>query len=304
MQPKVVTIILNNNRCQDTVECLLSLAQSTYTNQTLVILDNGSTDGSVATIRTTFPATEVVELTENLGYAGNNNIGINIALTRKADWIFILNDDTIVDADCLHQLIQVGESDPHVGMLGPMVYHYKQPYVIQSGGGLLSRYWESLHVAKDEPDRGQLDQPHRVDWISGCALLVRRAVIEQIGLLDEDFFCYWEETEWCMRATKAGWHLIHVPQAKIWHKGTPLDAQPKPMMIYYLTRNHLLLLAKHHAPLRIWLQIWIQLLRTLTSWTIKPKWRHMRAHRNAMWQGIIDFLCRRWGPLSLKVNLE
>ena len=129
--------------------------------------------------------------------------------------------------------------------------------------------------------------------------MVRRAVIEQLGALDERFFYYWEETEWCVRASKNGWTILHVPQAKLWHKGVQRDYRPGPSVTYYSTRNHFLLLAKHNAPLRGWLVAWSDTLRTLISWTVKPRWRSMRAHRDAMWQGTRDFLRCRWGMRSV-----
>jgi GT2 family glycosyltransferase len=294
-EPHVVTIILNNNRRDDTLACLASLAQGVYKNHSMIVLDNGSSDGSVEAIGASFSAVEIIELTENLGYAGNNNVGLEAILSRPVDWVFVLNDDTIVDSDCITRLIEVGESDEQIGIVGPMVYHHDEPNVIQSAGGKLGRYWESWHIGQNEPDQGQFVQPHPVDWISGCAILLRRAVIEEVGLLDERFFCYWEEIDWCLRASKAGWHIMHVPQAKLWHKGVQRDYRPKPWVTYYSTRNHFLLLAKHRAPLVAWLITWGQTLRTLISWTIKPKWRSMNGHRNAMWWGMLDFLRNRLG---------
>lgn len=297
MQPLVIAVILNTNRRDDTLACLGSLRQNTYPNMQIIVLDNHSTDGSVAAIRAAFPTVQLLELIDNRGYAGNNNVGIAAALAQGADWVFVLNEDTILAPDCLAQLIAIGESDPTIGIVGPLVYHHNEPTVIQSGGGLLSRSWNSVHIAKDEPDRGQLTTPHQVVWISGCAILVRRSVIEAVGMIDERFFYFWEETEWCIRAGKAGWQIYHVPQAKLWHKGVQRNYQPKPSLFYYSTRNRLLVLAKHHAPLYVWVMAWGQLLRTLLSWTIKPKWRAKRECRNAMWQGMVDFWRQRWGPM-------
>jgi GT2 family glycosyltransferase len=295
--PLIVVVILNTNRREDTLECLYSLKKSTYNNFRVIVLDNHSTDGSVEAIRSAFPTVQIIELVKNLGYAGNNNVGVQAALAQGAAWVFVLNEDTILDIDCLVQLVQAGESDPQIGIVGPMVYHHNEPTIIQSAGGLLGPHWESLHIAKNEPDLGQFQVPHNVEWISGCGILVRRAVIEQVGMLDARFFYYWEETEWCVRAGKAGWQIVHVPQAKLWHKGVQRDYHPKPSVTYYSTRNRLLLLAKHHAPLVAWLGAWMQILRTLASWTIKPKWRSMHEHRDAMWRGMMDFLNQRWGPM-------
>ena len=295
-QPYIITVILNTNRREDTLACLASLGRNTYRDHHIIVLDNASSDGSVPAIRSAFPAVQIIALTENLGYAGNNNVGIKAAMAQGADWVFVLNEDTILDPVCLEQLINIGESDAKTGIVGPMVYHHDEPTIIQSAGGVLSRYWESWHIAQNEPDQQQFLHPRAVDWVSGCAILLRRAVIEQVGMLDERFFYYWEETEWCIRATKAGWRILHAPQAKLWHKGVRRDYRPKPSVTYYNTRNRFLMLMKHHAPLSTWIVTWAQIARTLTSWTIKPKWRSAREHRNAMWRGTIDFLRHRWGP--------
>jgi GT2 family glycosyltransferase len=298
-QPFVISVILNSNRRQDTLECLASLAKTTHSNHKAIVLDNHSMDGSVEAICAAHPSVQIIELNENCGYAGNNNVGIQAALDQGADWVFVLNEDTVLAPDCISHLIAVGECDSRIGVVGPMVYHHDEPDIIQSAGGLLGPYWQSIHVAKDEPDSGQVTQPHPVDWISGCAIMVRRSAIQQIGMIDARYFYYWEETEWCLRACKAGWRIMHVPGARIWHKGVQRNYSPKPSVTYYSTRNHFLTLAKHHAPLKAWLFTWSHILRTLSSWTLKPKWRFMRHHRDAMLHGLVDFLNHRWGEMPL-----
>jgi GT2 family glycosyltransferase len=293
--PRVISVILNTNRRDDTLECLESLEKNRYSNHAAIVLDNHSTDGSVEAIRERFPNVQIVPIQENLGYAGNNNVGINIALECGADWVFVVNEDTILAPACLPLLVDAGESAPDIGIVGPMVYHFDEPDVIQSGGGMLGKNWQSIHLFKDEPDRGQLKDTHPVEWISGCAIMVRRQVIEDIGMLDPRFFYYWEETEWCLRAKKSGWRILHVPSAKIWHKGVQRNYSPKPSLIYYSTRNRLLMIAKHHAPFSVWLSTLTEILTTLASWSIRPKWRSKREFRNAMWQGLVDFMFQRWG---------
>jgi len=295
-QPFLVTVILNTNRRDDTLECLASLAQSTYANHKIIVLDIHSIDGSVQAIRATWPDVHILELQENRGYAGNNNVGILWALTQGADWVLVLNEDTVVAPDCLAELVQVGESDKNIGIVGPMVYHYSEPTVIQTAGGRFGPYWDSIHIARDEPDRGNLIEPYSVDWISGCGILVRREVIEQVGMIDERYSYFWEETEWCLHAGRGGFQVVHVPRAKMWHKGVTRYHKPKPSVTYYATRNRLLTLSKHQAPPLVWAHVSTAMRRTLTSWTFKPKWRPMRQHRDAMWQGVADFLRRRWGP--------
>ena len=296
--PLLYVVVLNNNRRDDTLACLESLSQSDYRNLKIILLDNLSTDGSIDIVAQRYPDVQIIRLRENLGYAGNNNIGIQAALDQGAEWVFVLNDDTILDSNCLSLLVAAGERDKTVGILGPMVYHFDEPTIIQSAGGTLGQYWLSMHLGKDEPDHGQFKSVHEVEWISGCAILVRREAIEQVGMLDADYFLYWEETEWCIRAREAGWHIQHVPQAKLWHKGVKRDYQPKPYVTYYVTRNRLFTLVKHHAPWSVRFIVVLRTLQTIVSWSVRPKWRSQREHRNAMWKGLIDFWQRRLGPMS------
>ncbi len=293
--PRVTSVILNTNRRDDTLACLESLRQSDYPNQAVIVLDNASSDGSVEAIHMRYPEVQIISLTDNRGYAGNNNAGIQAAIEQGADWVFVLNEDTFLAADAITRLVEIGQNNPDIGMLGPLVYHHNEPDIIQTAGGILDHHWLSSHAGQNEPDQGQYFAPRQVDWISGCAIFVRREVIEQVGMIDERFFYYWEETEWCVRARRGGWSLWVVPTAKLWHKGVQRDYQPGPNVTYYWTRNWLMLLHKHHAPWSAWIFALGWTLRNLLSWSLRPKWRDKRPHRDAMLQGLLDFFRKRWG---------
>jgi GT2 family glycosyltransferase len=146
-------------------------------------------------------------------------------------------------------------------------------------------------VGLDEQDQGQFGQvPRTVDFVTGCAILVRRAVLEQAELLDERFFAYYEETEWCVRASRAGFKIVHVPLAHIWHKISPAAQADSSLVHYYMTRNRLLFLKATGAGLRAWFHTLLaEYLRTLTSWSLRPKWRGKQVQRNAMLKAIVDF---------------
>jgi GT2 family glycosyltransferase len=296
--PLVTAVILNTNRREDTLACLESLERGDYANLSIIVLDNHSTDGSVPAIQERFPQVRIIHLQKNLGYAGNNNVGIAAAIESGAEWVFVLNEDVVLAPDAVSRLIQADQHEPRIGILGPLVYHANEPQVIQSAGGHFTPGWNAYHAGQNQPDNGQYSTPIAVDWISGCALLVRREVIQQVGMLDERFFYYWEETEWCWRAARAGWGIFLIPQAKIWHKGVQRNYQPGPNVTYYATRNRLLFLSKHHAPVKAWLDAYFTILRTLLSWSIRPRWRQQTPHRDAMWQGLNDFFRRRWGIRS------
>ena len=287
---RVLAIVLHHVRLADTLECLASLTRSTYPHLEVLVLDTRAIAGSAASIRATFPAVEVLELERNLGYAGNNNIGLARALERGFEFALMINDDAVVAPDCIEHLVRASLQDRVIGMTGPTVYHREQPSVVQSAGGELTPAW--ITRWKTDCHAAPATEPRDVAWVPGCVLMVRRELCEDIGLLDDRFFTYWEEVEWCVRAVRRGWRVVHVPAARAWHR------DPRPVAAaatYYMTRNRLLALAMHRAPLRLWLLVTANLAATLVSWSVRPKWRHLRPHRTAIWHGLLDFARGRVG---------
>lgn len=297
--PLLFVVVLTNNNRDDTLACLQSLHQSGYQNMKIILLENLALADTPEPLQHDFPNVQSIPLDKNLGYAGNNNIGIQAAMAQGAEWMLILNDDTVLDPSCLSLLMEAAEGDSRIGILGPLVYHFDEPQVIQTAGGSLGQYWMIGHLGQDQQDRGQFDTVRDVEWISGCAILVRSALVNEIGMLDADYFLYWEEVEWCVRAREAGWRICHVPQAKLWHKGVKQyrNYHPKPYVTYYTTRNHLYTLRKHRAPWRAYFAAFRQIFQTLLSWSLRPKWRAQREHRNAMWKGLVHFFQHRLGPM-------
>jgi GT2 family glycosyltransferase len=169
-------------------KCLASIArQRDGIRHHVILLDNRSTDGSADAVRAAFPDVEIIRIETDKGYAGNNNVGIKRALGYQPEWILVLNEDCVLDPMCLGHLVRAGDADRTVGMVGPMVFHHDEPGVIQSAGGRLGPLWESIHMGANEVNAGQFARIRQVDWLSGCALLVRRSVIDDIGMLDERF---------------------------------------------------------------------------------------------------------------------
>ena len=293
--PEVVAIVLNWNRCTETLACLGSLSRLDGPRCPVVVLDAASTDGSAEAISREFPDVEVVALAENRGYAGNNNVGIEHAIARGAEWVFLLNEDVVVAPDCLAELVAVVRSDDSIGAVGPTVYHADERDVVQSAGGWLDGRWAARHRGENERDSGQFRSPVPVDWLSGCAILIRSAALEQVGMLDERFFYYWEEVDLCLRIAASGRSVVQAPKAHVWHSGVRRDYRPSPDVVYYDTRNKFLLLEKQGAPWRVKLANWARIAWTSTTWTLSPERASRREHRRAMWRGAIDFLRSRYG---------
>ena len=301
-KPAITGIILNWNGAQDTLACLESLTDVSYPHFAILIVDNGSTDDSVKVIQTAFPDIELVETGENLGFAGGNNVGLRHALAMNADYALLLNNDTVVDPDFIEQLVTVAQENDRIGVVGPTIYYHSRPNTIWSAGGAIDwrRGWTWM-VGLDEQDKGQFGStPRPVDFVTGCALMISRRALESAGLLDERFFMYYEETEWCVRVARAGFEIRHVPTARIWHKIAPQAQAVSPFVHYYMTRNRLLFLKATNAGLMPRLYTLIEYSRTLLSWSLRPRWRVMRGLRRVMLQAINDYRRRRFGRAELQ----
>ncbi len=223
MKPAVSIIVLNYKGCEDTLACLRSLEHQTYPNVEVIVVDNDSGDGSAEAFRQEHPGVKIIETGANLGFTGGNNVGVRHALKHGADYVMLLNNDTIAAPDMLDVMIEVMEADPQIGVSGPMIYYFSAPETIWSAGGTIdwTRGATSM-IGLNEDDKTQFGfSPRPVDFVTGCCLLARRAVWEQAGLLDEKFFMYYEETEWCVRATRAGYKIMLIPAAMIFFTMLP-----------------------------------------------------------------------------------
>lgn len=210
--PQVGIVILNWNGWQDTVECLDSLRGLTYSNYEVIVVDNASTNDSVAQIKERFPGIKIIESPENGGFSKGNNLGIRAFMEAGADFIWLLNNDTTVSTLALSELVRAARQNPHLGIVGSVLYEYDQPGVIQAWGGGKFRPFlaTTSHYKKSKVI---------VDHIIGASMFIRREVAEQIGILDERFFFFMEDTEYSLRARQAGWLLGVAEQSRVYHKG-------------------------------------------------------------------------------------
>jgi GT2 family glycosyltransferase len=217
--PKVAAIIVNWNSRADTLECLISLEQSTYANLELIVVDNGSTDGSVAAVRSRFPGVAVIENGANLGFGAACNVGIAQAMRNGADYFFLLNSDLKIDPQAVSELVSLCEQNPQIGVAGPTEYLYAEPGKIQQFGAMIEMTRaQARGLYEYQLDHGQLPAVREVTFIGGGLMLVRRCVVEQVGGYDPTFFLYCEEVDWERRIMQAGYKLMVTSRAKVWHK--------------------------------------------------------------------------------------
>jgi len=251
-EPKVVIIVLNWNGRDLTLQCLHSLANLNYSNHSIVVVDNGSDDGSVDAVKEHHPGVTIIENERNLRWAGGNNVGIEYALDHGADYTLLLNNDTVVDSEMVSELVKVAEKDDSAGILGPKIYYHDRLDLIWYAGGRIS-WWRGLiwHVGIREQDRGQYDRITDVDYITGCAMMIRRAVVQQIGEIDTDFIAYGEDVDFSLRANNAGYRLIYVPTAVMWHKVSAYWGIVSFRKIFMKIRSNLILF-RRYAPVWSW----------------------------------------------------
>ncbi len=237
---RVAVVVLNWNRWQDTVACLASLQLQDYPNFYLLVVDNGSTDDSVAHLKNAVPAVELLQNGFNLGFGGGCNVGIRKALADGADYVWLINSDATVDPHALSALVKVAEQNLLLGSVGSVVYEVDAPDQIQLWGGGRVRLWSGR-------SRHQLS-PGPLDFISGASVLLRRAALEDVGLFDQStFFMYWEDTDLGFRLRRAGWQLAVAHDSRVWHKQSASLGKGSHLLDEYFARSGVRFL-RRYAP--------------------------------------------------------
>jgi len=306
--PSVAIVVLNWNGGADTLRCIASLERQTYPNFRILVVDNGSTDGSVAALRALGERITLIESAENLGYTGGNNLAIRAALKGDFGYIWLFNNDAVAEPDTLAKLVAACEADPKVGLASPLVRDDADPAIIHFAGG---RFDLDTPIYEPTEDLGKArgwqtaDPGHMALW--GTAMLARRALVEKIGLLDERIFAYWEDIDYSIRSALAGFRNIMVFDAVISHAAKPTIRSPqevKPYYFYFMTRNEILMWRKFCRP--------VKFLKSV-RWTIHRQSRQIArmqdspAHVDAVHAGIWDGLRGLGGgyvpPNSLTIML-
>ena len=292
--PHVTIVMLNWNQESDTLECLDSVARLAYPSFAVVVVDNGSTDGSPDAIARWSNDNLLITLIRNsgnLGFAGGSNIGIRHALTTGTDYVFLLNNDTIVEPDVLTRLVDTAELSGDIGMTGPKIYKYGEERVLDSAG-TRTIPWLAQGFLKGhgEEDLGRYDGVAEIPYITGTALVVKRSVLQKVGLMDEDYFFYFDDFDWGLRTRNAGYRLLLVPDAIIHHKGSQAIGFGSPSYMHHMVRSRILF-ARKHVPLLPFLFAFLpylvlyRYLRPFADLLIRRKWSHLRALHSGMREG-------------------
>jgi GT2 family glycosyltransferase len=303
MNSLIYLIVLNWNNCPDTLKCLDSLAQVQEPPFRVVVVDNGSDDGSEAHIRARFPNVTLLQTGQNLGYAGGNNVGIRYALDRGADYVGIFNNDVTVAPDALARLYAALQHSVDIGIANPLLAEMQWPERVWALGCAMD--WRTGDVERlyaGQPvsawrERALLD----VEMAQGAALLIRRRVFESVGLLDERFYLYFEESDWCLQVRQAGYRIVAVPSAVVWHRVSAVLGSASPVVDYYMLRNHLRFIARRTTG---WARLGLiaravgRNAATIAAYTVKSDHGQRTPHRNVRLLALRDALLGRWGKMG------
>lgn len=275
--PRVYIILLNYNGWQDTVDCLHSLKNITYSNFYVVVVDNASIDGSVAKIKqwtqkncvplteyflhskyemperviyepcmtSGFRGLELICSADNLGFCAGNNVGMEFASRAEADYLLILNNDTVCESSFLEPLVKVAQSENNVGMISGLICYTEDANTIQWGGGSFNRWLTSRNTLAGKSVSICPSKISEVGFLIGCMMLIPVNVWKDVGGFDEQFFLWSEDLDLSIRTKKKCYRLLLVPTSKIFHKVSKSLGRHSPLAYYYHTRNDLLLRKKY-----------------------------------------------------------
>ncbi len=239
---KISVVILNYCVAELAIKSVLSVKRSTYKNIEIIVVDNNSGDDIGERLKD-FPEVDFIQSKDNSGYSGGNNLGIKKALLNGADYIFILNSDATVESEAIASLVEAAEEG--VGdLLGPKILFPESKSIWYAGGIFDRNNVLGKHRGVDEKDEGQYDKIEETDYVTGAALFVKAQVFEKIGLLDEKYFLYYEDSDFCFRAKSAGFKVSYVPKALVYHANAKSTGLGSPVQDYYITRNRMLFASK------------------------------------------------------------
>jgi len=248
--PRVSAIVVNWNAREDTRECIESLIKSDYPDLDIILVDNASSDGSVQYLRSLFSGITILENSTNERFARGSNKGMRFALDRGTQYVFLLNNDAVVEEATIGRLVGALEASSSIGFVGPKILYFSKRDVIWSAGGEVN-FWTGItrHRGIREKDNGRYNDSVEVGYLTGCALMAKRELVEKIGLLDPSYYIYGEDADWCLRASKAGFKIVYVPDARVWHKvSLSTGGEFSSTKLYQKTKSNLLLFSRHARP--------------------------------------------------------
>mgnify|MGYP006267263175 CR=1 FL=1 len=305
--PSLAIIIINWNSYELTKDTLQSLQQTTYKDYDVILVDNASTDGSKERLEQEFPHCIHLASEVNRGFTGGNNIGVDYAVKKQYLFLMLLNNDVEVEANFLEPLLDTMYSNANIGAVQPLIYFHHDKNIIWNAGGKYLPFLglsQTLRYHQSDPMHAAMQQEKKIDWITGCAFMVRTSVIQEIGPLWEAFFIYHEDVDWSFCISKAGYELVYVPSSVIYHiAGMSHKSSKKtkegfvsPKVHYLNARNKIWLLKAHSS--------WYTLPTVVIYHAIyffgidfyfifRRRWAKLKALNKGIWEGLTTYPPKR-----------
>lgn len=290
-KPLVSFISVNYNQAKVTCELLESLKQLTYPNVEVIIVDNGSSEDPSPFISNAYPETKLIKSGKNLGFAGGNNIGIEAA---KGDYLFFVNNDTEVTPDIVEHLLARFETDPQIGMISPKIRYFQQPNLIQYAGYTPINPYTARNnaIGHLEEDKGQHNEARPTAYAHGAAMMVKKEVIERVGMMPETFFLYYEELDWCEQIRRGGYTIYYEPKSLIYHKESISVGKMSTLKTYYMARNRVLFMrrnaSKRHLTVFLLFLMFLTVPKNLLGYLKKFELAHIKAFFSGLLWNIKD----------------
>jgi len=245
-EPKVGIVLVNYNGLNFQNDCIKTIKNMSYSNYEIIVVDNASTDKSMEMLKQYYPEVTIIECEENHGVAKGNNIGIRYAIDNGSQYILLLNNDTEIDAELLTEMIK--KADENI-LITPKIYYYNPSNLLWYAGGEINlNKATTTHYGYGEYDNGQYDKETLVKYTPTCCLLVHKSVFNEIGLMDEKYFMYYDDTDFCVRINKSKYSILYCPSAVLWHKvSSSTGGECSPLKTYYMTRNRFYFAKKHNS---------------------------------------------------------
>jgi GT2 family glycosyltransferase len=303
--PRIGIILVNLNSYTDTSLCLRSLETMTYPNAEIIVVDNGSNDTSGERLRTEFPNVTHIRSNENTGFTGGNNIGIEYAMSHGCDHVLLLNNDTFITPSFLEPLVERLQSEANIAAVSGKIYYYPasigdRENIIWYAGAFQKWHTGYHHIGVLEEDKGQFEMPMQTPYASGCLMLMNGEIVRKLGVLSKEYFIYWEESDWCMRAKAIGYTCWYEPKSVIYHNFTnaPLGKE-RPFYMYMQFRNSFIFAKRHfHGLLKLRHHLFYPLYMLYYFLTLLKSGN--KAGAKAMVLGIIDYFKGYSGKENLK----
>ena len=303
--PKVIVLILSYNNKHLLDDSVSSYLLNDYPNFAVVVIDNGSSDGTREYVETEFPKAKVIRLEKNRGYSGGFNFGLDYAFNKNnADYVLITNNDVKADKKVISELVKIAETDSKIGFVIGKVYYYDNPKVLQTVGKVEDPLrWKGKHIGNREKDTGQYDKVEERPFCDDIFWLVRRELYQKTGGYDTTFFLQAEDFDWQARAKKKDYKIMYTPYAKLWHKDSITIGKTSPLKAYYDARNPMLVILKHKSPDFFRRYFWLHFRKDILKASIKiilKRLEILKAYK--IWAGFFSGIW--WGFRNKKFTLK